>query len=141
MIPSESLPSWVELFGQLGFPELRRERARECPLCGTKNPTAFSVSERKGVFRCFVCGAGGDKVTFLQGVLKTDFKGVLRFLGLEPGKPPAVDPSLQAQRQCQDGLVIWATAMGRVLRDDFYAAEQIRAIAHDVLQDNPESDF
>ena len=41
-----------------------------CPLHGGDNPTSFSVNSGSGLFRCFVCGAGGDVVELQRAAME-----------------------------------------------------------------------
>lgn len=61
-----------------------------CPFRDEKTPS-FHVDERKGRFKCFGCGAGGDAVTWLTDGLKMSFPEALNYLsgksGIELPKP------------------------------------------------------
>ncbi len=76
-------PSIIGVISQ--FVDLRK-RGREfiglCPFHSEKHPS-FSVNPQKGVFYCYGCGAGGDAITFIEVIEKTDFKGALKVLGLD----------------------------------------------------------
>ncbi len=49
-----------------------------CPFHNDKNPS-FSVSEEKGLYNCFSCGASGDIFKFIQeNVLDKTIRRVLR---------------------------------------------------------------
>ena len=43
-----------------------------CPFHNDKNPS-LSVSEDKGLYNCFACGASGDIFKFVQEKLNLDF--------------------------------------------------------------------
>lgn len=47
-----------------------------CPFHDDHNPS-MSVSQNKGLFHCFACGAGGDVLTFIEKIEDTDFIGAL----------------------------------------------------------------
>lgn len=44
-----------------------------CPFHNEKSPS-FSVSENKGIYKCFGCGAGGDAIKFVQLQDKLEFQ-------------------------------------------------------------------
>lgn len=50
-----------------------------CPFHSEKSPS-FVVSEAKGMFKCFGCGAGGDVVRFIKEYEKIDFNEALKRL-------------------------------------------------------------
>ncbi len=50
-----------------------------CPFHNEKTPS-FTVSEKKGVFHCFGCGAGGDVISFLTRIRNETFPDTVRHL-------------------------------------------------------------
>lgn len=56
-----------------------------CPFHSDTKPS-MSVSDSKGIFKCFSCGAAGDAITFVQNFNNIDFKEAIieiaDFLGL-----------------------------------------------------------
>ncbi len=48
-----------------------------CPLHGGEGPN-FSVDPTRGIFKCFVCGEGGDVFSFLMKHLGLDFPSAVR---------------------------------------------------------------
>lgn len=50
-----------------------------CPFHNEKTPS-FTVSEKKGVFHCFGCGAGGDVISFLTRIRNESFNDTIRYL-------------------------------------------------------------
>jgi len=50
-----------------------------CPFHNEKTPS-FTVSEKKGVFHCFGCGAGGDVISFLTHIKNESFNDVIKYL-------------------------------------------------------------
>ncbi len=50
-----------------------------CPFHNDKNPS-LSVSEDKGLYNCFACGASGDIFKFVQEKLNLDFSEALHYL-------------------------------------------------------------
>lgn len=55
-----------------------------CPFHSEKTPS-FTVSEEKGIFHCFGCGAGGNVFTFLMRVEGSPFPDVVRELAEREG--------------------------------------------------------
>ena len=47
-----------------------------CPLHNEKSPS-FYVSNVKGIFKCFGCGAGGDGIKFIEMYERLDFMGAV----------------------------------------------------------------
>jgi hypothetical protein len=125
MLEKQLLPSWPEILGQLGEPAPRRNRTK-CPIHGGDSPTSLSLSEDKGVFHCFVCGAKGGKLDFVQQVQKCDFKDALAFLGIQTNsKPPKPDPAVIRQRAALEAIRAWVKSTGRRLRDELYVREML----------------
>lgn len=50
-----------------------------CPFHDDKNPS-MHVSPKLGIYKCFVCGAGGDSVRFLMELEKMSYPEALRYL-------------------------------------------------------------
>lgn len=50
-----------------------------CPFHEEKSPS-FTVSEAKGIFKCFGCGAGGDAITFVMKKESLDFIPAIKVL-------------------------------------------------------------
>jgi DNA primase len=51
-----------------------------CPLHGGEGPN-FSVDPDRGIFKCFVCGEGGDVFSFAMKLLGLDFIEAVKFVG------------------------------------------------------------
>src|SRR5690242_11544078 len=47
------------------FLKLDRNNKARCPFHGEKT-ASFSVDDKKGIFKCFGCGAGGDAIKFVM---------------------------------------------------------------------------
>ena len=57
-----------------------------CPFHSNMQP-ALNVSDHKNLFKCFVCGAGGDAVSFVMDFKKIGMEDAVReILWGEPGK-------------------------------------------------------
>ena len=52
-----------------------------CPFHNDKNNPSLSVSDQKGLYHCFSCGAGGNALTFLKEYNKLDFVDSMKVLG------------------------------------------------------------
>jgi hypothetical protein len=97
------------------------------------------LNEEKCIFHCFVCGAKGGKLDFIQQVQKCDFKAALTFLGIQAGgKPPKLDPAVIRQRAALATVRGWVKSTGRRLRDEFYIRERIITRAVRRLRRDPE---
>jgi len=60
--------SFATLLASLGCDPLRQGRSA-CPVCNvTRNKSAFSVHERKGVWQCFASNHGGTKLDLVMGL-------------------------------------------------------------------------
>ena len=55
-----------------------------CPLHGGEGPN-FSVYPERGIFKCFVCGEGGDVFSFLMKLLGYDFPTAVRHVAEKVG--------------------------------------------------------
>lgn len=129
----------AEVAEKLGI-HLHRGRAKEgCPICGSTNPTAFGLIRNSERFHCFVCGWTGDGLDLIQAVIKTDFAGALRWLGLKPGRPPEVNPAVIRNQQILIGLEDWARERSRELRILHRAYFQLHGWAADNLKRDPEN--
>jgi CHC2 zinc finger len=63
-----------------------KEHIGPCPFHDDTHPS-LSVNEEKGLFHCFGCGESGDVIRFVELIEQTDFKGALKILGIETGRP------------------------------------------------------
>ena len=52
-----------------------------CPFHNDRNTPSLSVSDQKGLYHCFSCGAGGNALTFLKEYNKLDFVDSMKILG------------------------------------------------------------
>ena len=63
----------VDVIGQfLSLEKKGRSYVARCPFHGDEHPS-LSISPEKQIFKCFVCGAGGNVFTFLQKYLKISY--------------------------------------------------------------------
>lgn len=75
----------VELLGE--FTSLKRSGRTwrgPCPLHGGEGPN-FSVDPARGLFKCFVCGEGGDVFAFFMKHLGLDFPSAVRHVATRSG--------------------------------------------------------
>jgi DNA primase catalytic core len=81
------------------IPGERRRQGKEtlatCPFCGKERH--FSYSSQEPVWRCLVCGKGGDWISYLQERQGLDFKEALVLLAQEAGVE--ISPTDQARHQ------------------------------------------
>lgn len=78
-----------------------------CPFHHEKTPS-FSVSERKQVYYCFGCHAGGNVITFLMDYYKYSFTEALRYLADRAGMTlpeEAVSPEEKAASEKKQNLL------------------------------------
>lgn len=137
MIDRSALPRVSEVLDRLGAPPGRHNRSI-CPIHRGDNRSALKFSDESGTWYCFRCGVGGDVIRLIELALDTDFKGAMRWLGLEPGRPPAPDPEMIRLRQMRDGLKRWVRTAGRAMRETFYQQEMAAHAMRKRLQHDPE---
>src|SRR5579883_3164609 len=78
-----------------------REQTGLCPFHAEKTPS-FTVSDDKGFFHCFGCGAHGDVIGFVMRSDHLDFVEAVEKLAAEAGLPvpkPTAAAREQARRQ------------------------------------------
>lgn len=70
----------VSLRGLLDYFGVKRKgKMYYCPIHGDKTPS-LSISEEKGLWKCFGCGAGGDIYTLVMKIKNLDFGEAKAFL-------------------------------------------------------------
>lgn len=72
------------LLERLRFRLNTRSRRCACILHEGSNAFAFSWTE-EGLWKCFACGAGGDKITLVRVARKCSFREAIEFLGALAG--------------------------------------------------------
>jgi len=138
MMSQIALPSWNEVFHQLGEPEPRRNRSR-CPIHNGDSLTSLSINEERGLFHCFVCGAGGDKIDFVRRIRGCDYKSALQILGVPTeGASYKPSPEMQRQHQSLQAIRMWCKSAGRKLQDEIYVRERVITRAIERLKHDPE---
>ncbi len=66
-----------------------------CPLHGGEGPN-FSVDPERGIFKCFVCGEGGDVFSFPMKLLGLDFIEAVKFVAERVG---VVVPDIEKEEE------------------------------------------
>ncbi len=99
----------VALAGVVGRRVKLTRRGREhvglCPFHNEKTPS-FTVSDDKGFFHCFGCGAHGDVITFVTRTEGLSFPETVERLAGEAGLPmPRETPGERAAARRRAGLV------------------------------------
>ncbi|WP_119458535.1 CHC2 zinc finger domain-containing protein [Rhodospirillaceae bacterium SYSU D60014] len=90
--------SLVELIGgHVRLMRRGRDHVGACPFHDERTPS-FTVSEEKGFFHCFGCGAHGDAIAFLQRLGGLRFPGALEALASRAGLLPGRDDAAGAPR-------------------------------------------
>lgn len=77
-----------------------------CPLHEDKTPS-FSVDPDRQRYKCFGCGEHGDVIDLIQRLHNLSFKDALKHLGIQPGKPPQVDPRARRKRALLKDFERW----------------------------------
>ena len=82
-----------------------REHSGLCPFHNERTPS-FSVSEEKGFFHCFGCGAHGDIIGFVMRTENLSFPEAVQRLADEAGVPvPEMSPEERQTAQRQASLL------------------------------------
>lgn len=99
----------VEVVGE--FVQLKKRGANYvglCPFHNEKTPS-FSVSESKGIFKCFGCGKAGNVVNFLMEHEKISYADALRWLAqkyhIEVNEKPLTEEDIARQNERESILV------------------------------------
>ena len=75
-----------------------------CPFHNEKTPS-FTVSEEKGFFHCFGCGAHGDAISFIMRIENLNFPEAVERLAEEAGIPvPDVSPEELKREKIRSSL-------------------------------------
>ena len=90
----------VEVIGQ--YMKLEKVGANYrglCPFHNDHHPSLY-VSPSRQIWKCFVCGAGGDIFTFVMKIENIDFLAALKLLAAKAGvKLQPENPQLQSRRE------------------------------------------
>ncbi|QYU67870.1 cupin domain-containing protein [Leptolyngbya sp. 15MV] len=83
-----------------------REWKACCPFHNEKTPS-FTVSDEKGFYHCFGCGAHGDVIRWMTDQRGLAFMDAVRELAAEAGmEVPAPDPRMAQRAEQQAGLFV-----------------------------------
>jgi len=118
--------SIVSLIGErIPLKKAGRNHKGLCPFHQEKTPS-FSVSDDKGIYHCFGCGAGGDCFEFLMKFDGVSFTEAVEQLAAKAGIAVErdVDPAVQAQEDAR------ARRRKQLLRVNQIAAEFFREALH-----------
>jgi hypothetical protein len=85
-----------KLVNELGIVVNRRTRRARCLLHGGDNPTSLSWTE-DGLWHCFSCRRGGDKIALVREARGCGFRAAVAFLGALAGVGLADDLSVRDQ--------------------------------------------
>ncbi len=112
----------VRLVGEtISLKQKGREYVGLCPFHDDHNPS-MGVVPHKQIYHCFVCGAGGDALSYAMNYHKMSFREALEFLAqragitLTPWKPQhgtgdaAAAQAQQQQRESQRAAILRASA-------------------------------
>jgi len=117
---TESKPDITETIRNEGIN--LKQRGRDlwacCPFHEDRTPS-LKVDVERQRFKCFGCGEGGDVIDFIQKYHNLDFKNALKYLKIDPGKPPQVDPIRQRKRELLANFEQWRRETYRNLCDTY----------------------
>jgi hypothetical protein len=97
------------LLESLGFTVNERTRRCACLIHGGANPSAFSWAQ-EGWWKCYSCGAGGDRIALVRAVRECSFREAVEFLAKLAGISVPdwrVSPAecRRVQAECEGDLV------------------------------------
>lgn len=77
----------VEICGEhMSLKRVGKTYRGPCPLHGGEGPN-FSIDPGRGIFKCFVCGEGGDVFSFAMKLFGLDFPSAVRYVAERAGVP------------------------------------------------------
>jgi hypothetical protein len=146
-----SLVSMPALLAHLGIVVNERTRRSQCILCGARNSTTFSWRE-DGRWHCFRCGAGGDKIALVRGVLKCGFREAMQVLSelggvADPDDVERRGPNLQENRRRLqldaeiEHFECWRQTHIRRLTSIYRSLSSRAALAHRILLRYPDEEL
>jgi len=107
-----------------------REWKACCPFHNEKTPS-FTVSDEKGFFHCFGCGAHGDAISWLTQARGLAFMDAVKELADSAGMAvPAPDPRAMAQAERAAGLHEVTDAAARWFSEQLQGIEAAEARAY-----------
>lgn len=102
-----------------------------CPFHSEKSPS-FTVDPNRQRFKCFGCGEGGDVFDFIQKLHGTDFRGALRLLGIDTGKPYRPDPVITRKRDLERQFRAWERAYFNAIASEYRLVNKVLAAVQDL---------
>ncbi len=110
----------VELIGEyISLKRTGKSYRGPCPLHGGEGRN-FSVDPERGIFKCFVCGEGGDVFSFLMKHLGLDFPSAVRQVGARVGVevPDRAEPREDPYAHLREVLAFATEWFEERLRDE-----------------------
>lgn len=103
-----------------------------CPLHGGEGPN-FSVDPQRGIYKCFVCGEGGDVFSFPMQLLGLDFVEAVRYVAERSGIqiPERSEPKEEPYRDLREAAAFAADWFQRQLWDEEAGARARRYVLHE----------
>lgn len=81
-----------------------------CPFHNSKYTTSFSVSPEKGIYKCFVCGKGGNTISFLMEYKHFSYPESIRWLAQKYG----IAINIESKRDKNQDSIIETESFSRV---------------------------
>jgi DNA primase len=112
-----------------------KQRGRDfwglCPFHSEKTPSS-KVSIEKQTFHCFGCGVHhGDVISFVMALHGLSFRDALKYLNIEKGAPPKIDPQKARQRDLLKAYRAWLKSFYRDLCGQERALHALRTRSRD----------
>ncbi|MEE8520327.1 MAG: DNA primase [Gemmatimonadota bacterium] len=133
----------VQIVGeQVALRRTGRTYRGPCPLHGGEGPN-FSVDPERGIFKCFVCGEGGDVFAYPMKLLGLDFLDAVRLVAEKTGisvPERSAEPEDDPYKDLREALVfaadwfqgqLWETKQGEAAQQ--YLIKQ-RALSEDSVR-------
>lgn len=131
------------LFEALGIEANLRARRTRCVIHGGSNPTAFAWRE-DGRWRCFSCGASGDRIALVRAVRQCGFREAVAFLahiaGVSYEPRPFFDRQSEAANRQRADAAAWRVRdevlrLRSYYRDGLHRAERLwRRLGDELLR-------
>ncbi len=125
LAPSRVIGRHLRLHGKPGG-----EHVGLCPFHDDSKPS-LTISDRKGFYHCFACGAHGDIFTFLEKHKGLSFRETVTQLAQEAGLPlPQLDPEAERRHQKRQTLHDVMEQACRWFESKLYGQEGREALAY-----------
>lgn len=129
ILNTESIKDSADIVSVISkFVDLKRSGTSLTGCCPfhKENTPSFHVSARKGIYKCFGCGAGGDTVSFLMKHKKMTYVEALEYLAAESNT--IIEYSQGANRE----LEIAKERQNKEIRSSLY---EVMGLVHDSYHD------